>query len=183
VGDDTGGASSTHDKTEQDFLLIKQKQRRPLGKPRCRQRYNIKKNLTRVGCEGMTRLHLVWAFMHTLMTLRFHARRTFLNQLNDRQFLETVFCTTGHKQYSMCSKGYGHSMMKRVYRRMGLSSLNRNSEVGPLAPAGGCWECGAMLWPGAGEQSRTDRCCAAASCAAANLRKQITKPLEKRKPL
>jgi len=60
-------------------------------------------------------------------------------------------------------------MMKRVYRRMGLSSLKRNSEVGPLAPAEGCWECGAMLWPGAGEQSRTDRCCAAASCAAANL--------------
>lgn len=108
-------------------------------------------------------------FYAYIMTLQFHTRRSFLNQLNHRQFLETVFCTTGHKQYSLCSKGYGHSMMKRVYRRMGLSSLKRNSEVGPLAPAEGCWECGAMLWPGAGEQSRTDRCCAAASCAAANL--------------
>lgn len=62
--------------------------------------------------------------------------------------------------------------MKRVYRRMGLSSLRKNSEVGPLAPAGGCWGCGAMLWPGAGEQSRPDRCCAAASCAAANLQNE-----------
>lgn len=146
-------------------------------------RIYIKKNLTRVGCEGVEWLHLAWAFLHTLMTLRFHTKRTFLNQLNDRQLLGTVFGTTGHKQYSLCSKGYGHSMMKRVYRRMGLSSLNRNSEVGPLAPAGGCWECGAMLWPGAGEQSRTDRWCAAASCAAANLGKQITKPLENKKAL
>jgi hypothetical protein len=103
-------------------------------------------------------------------------------------FSKRVYRTTvvvnhyrGHSRYSLCSKGYGHSMMKRVYRRMGLSSLRRNSEVGPLAPAGGCWECGAMLWPGAGEQSRTDRWCAAASCAAANLRKQKTKPLEKTK--
>jgi hypothetical protein len=76
--------------------------------------------------------------------------------------------------YVYACEGYGHSMMKRVYRRMGLSSLRKNSEVGPLAPAGGCCGCGAMLWPGAGEQSRPDRCCAAASCAAANLTNENT---------
>jgi hypothetical protein len=37
-----------------------------------------------------------------------------------------------------------------------------------------------MLWPGAGEQSRPDRCCAAASCAAANLRKQNKNPQGKK---
>jgi len=46
-------------------LLIKQKQRRPLGNRMCRQEYNIKKYLTRVGCEGVGRLHLAWASMHT----------------------------------------------------------------------------------------------------------------------
>ena len=49
----------------QNILLIKQKQTRPLGNRRCRQEYNIKKYLTRVGCEGVGRLNLAWAFVPT----------------------------------------------------------------------------------------------------------------------
>lgn len=67
-------------------------------------------------------------------------------------------------------KGYGHSIMKRVYLRTMFSSPKKNSEVGCLAP-GGCWECLPMV-PGDGGQSRPAgraRCWAAASCAAANL--------------
>lgn len=77
------------------------------------------------------------------------------------------------------SKGYGHSMMNLVYRRTGLSVLNRNKDDGPGGTSA-CWWWWWWWWdrglpmpadvPADPMQSRP--AAAATSFSAANLRKQ-----------
>jgi hypothetical protein len=66
----TRGACSTHDKNEKctKTFTYKRETKDVTRKVRFIQEYNIKMCLIRVGCEGVERLRVAWAFRHTVMT-------------------------------------------------------------------------------------------------------------------